>query len=98
MRGRNRSSANFVRPVTLATASTLGSDFPTTRRSAEEGVLPLAIQRLPRRHGVLVPHPLGGELDRFVDLEVAGAAAEVAAQRFDDRLPRGRGIAVEQSL
>src|ERR1041385_360884 len=29
-------------------------------------------------------HPLGGELDRFVNLEVAGAAAEVSGQGFLD--------------
>src|SRR5437763_17058583 len=74
MRGRNRSSANRVTPVTFAVASTLRWAFPTTR--SLEGFLPDAIQGLRRRLRVLSAHASRRQLDGFVDLDVTGAAAE----------------------
>src|SRR5438445_11970063 len=62
MRGNDKSSANRVAPVTFATASTLRSALPMLLCSAIHRFL----------------HALGRELDGFVDLDVAGAAAEVA--------------------
>src|SRR6266568_1870147 len=79
MRGRERSSANFVTPSTLAVASTLRSAFPTTRK-ASGGFLPPSIQRLLRRLRVLASEAGRGQLYRLVDLDVAGTAAEVARE------------------
>ena len=46
-----------------------------------------SVQRLLRRRGGrFAAHPGGGELDRFEDLDVAGAAAEIAGERFLDLL------------
>src|ERR671918_340452 len=90
MRGRNRSSAKSVRPVTLATASTLGSERPTMRSSGVAAGPPrlgesgFAIQRLVRGLGVSAAHPRGRQLNGLVDLQVAGAAAEVPAQGLND--------------
>src|SRR5439155_13743720 len=92
IRGRNRSSANFVAPVTLAVASTLQSALPTTRSSA------LPIQRLRRRLGPLAAHASGRQFDRLVDLDVTGAAAQVARQRVPDVVPGGAGGFGEQGL
>src|SRR5439155_9054398 len=72
MRGNARSSANFVAPVTLATASTLRMAFPMILRAP--------IERLSGRLGLLAAHARGRQLDGFVDLDVARAAAEVAGQ------------------
>src|SRR5439155_27134173 len=65
-------------PVTFAVASTLRWAFPTTRNPV--GFLPDAIQGLRCRLRVLAPHPSGRQLDGFVNLDVAGAAAEIARQ------------------
>src|ERR1051325_9265249 len=43
-------------------------------------------------------HPLGGELDRFVNLEVAGAAAEVSGQGFLDVVSARLRIGCEERL
>src|SRR2546425_9608353 len=96
MRGRNRSSANLVTPVTLAVASTLRSAFPTMRTAAagrsggrSAGVfLRVAIQRLPRRLGLLPPHASSGQFHGLVDLHIARAAAQVARQRLLDLVAR----------
>src|SRR5207249_1851776 len=82
IRGRTRASANRVTPVTFAVASTVRWAFPTTRRP--EGFLPDAIQGLRRRLRVLSPHASRRQLDGFVDLDVTGAAAEVARERLLD--------------
>src|SRR5213593_5219191 len=94
MRGRNRSSANRVTPVTFAVASTLRWAFPTTRNPV--GFLPEAIQGLRYRLRVLAPHPSGRQLDGFVDLDVAGAAAEVAGQCLLDVVSCGTRVGGEQ--
>src|SRR5437773_7662606 len=65
IRGRNRSSANRVTPVTFAVASTLRWAFPTTRNLV--GFLLDAIQGLRCGLRVLAPHPSGRQLDGFVD-------------------------------
>src|ERR1041385_8818253 len=41
-------------------------------------------------------HPVGGELDRFVDLEVAGAATEVSRQGFLDLVSARLRVSCEQ--
>src|SRR3989449_6010951 len=92
IRGRNRSSANRVTPVTFAVASTLRWAFPTTRNRV--GFLLDAIEGLRCRLRVLAAHASRRQLDGFVDLEVTGAAAEVARERLLDlvaRRARGRG-------
>src|SRR5437763_15681223 len=94
MRGRNRSSANRVVPVTFAVASTFRSAFPTTRKAR----LPDAIQALRCRLGPLAAHAGRRQLHGLVDLDVARAAAEVARQRVLDVLPAGAGVPGEQGL
>src|SRR5256885_11110864 len=94
MRGRNRSSANLVVPVTFAVASTFRSAFPTTRKTG----LPDAIHALRCRLGTLAAHAGRGQLHGLVDLDVARAAAEVARQRVLDVFPAGAGVPREQGL
>src|SRR5256885_15068663 len=88
MRGRNRSSANRVTPVTLAVASNLRTAVPTTRRGAV-GRLPPAIQALRCRLRGLAPQASRGQLHRLVDLHVAGATGQVARQGLPDLAPHG---------
>src|SRR5438132_6766293 len=90
MRGNARSSANRVAPVTFATASIFRSAFPMT--------LCLAIQRFPLRLDPFTPHPRRRELYGFVDLDVAGAAAEVACKSVFDFGACRLGIGGEQRL
>src|SRR5690242_4669262 len=85
MRGSATSSANLVTPRTLAVASTLRWAVPTTRNAGVVRLRP-PIQRLPGGLGGLAAQPRRGELHRFVDLDVAGAAAEVARERRLDLL------------
>src|SRR5881394_1827546 len=94
MRGNARSSANLVVPVTFATASILRRAVPIMRRS--DGLR--AIERLTRWFRALSTHPCRSELDRFIDLDVARAAAEIARQRVLDFVACGLGIAGEQGL
>src|SRR6266540_1929360 len=82
MRGNIRSSANLVTPVTLATASILRSDLPMTLNAAKW----------------CPPHALGGQLDGFVDLDVARAAAEVAGEGLFDFVARRLGVRSEQGF
>src|SRR5436190_5986432 len=121
MRGKNRSSAKIVAPVTFAVASILRSAFPTTRNPAPSDCrtvglsdrnalsvrlsdcptvrrLRVAIQCFRRRFRVLAPQARRGQLHGLVDLEVAGAAAEVAGERLLDRSARGAGLDGEQCL
>src|SRR5882762_10656276 len=86
MRGRNRSSAKRVTPVTFAVASTLRWALPTTRKPA--AFLPDAIQGLRCRLRVLPLHACRRQLDGFVDLDIAGAAAKVAGQGLFDLVAR----------
>src|SRR6267143_4160279 len=88
IRGNARSSAKRVAPVTFATASTLRSAFPMT--------LCLAIQRFPFRLGFFAPHARRRQLHRFIDLDVAGAAAKVSRERVFDFVARGFGIGLEE--
>src|SRR5436190_13433478 len=106
MRGRNRSSANLVTPVTLAVASTLRSALPTTRNgvpgrptaavSLTAAFLRVPIQGLPRRLGLLPPHASRSQFHGLVNLQVSRAAAQVARQRLLDLVTRGSRILVEQ--
>src|SRR5579885_3592104 len=93
MRGRARSSAKRVAPVTLAAASTLGSGRPTTRRPARSAP---AIHRLLGGARVLAAPPRRREFHRLVDLEIARAAAQVARERRLDLVACGRGGALEE--
>ncbi len=43
-------------------------------------------------------HPRGGQLDGLVDLQIAGAAAEVPPQRLDDLRAVRRGLLVDEGL
>src|SRR2546423_3969839 len=95
MRGRNRSAANLVAPVTLAVASTLRIAFPTTRKAAGR-FLRVPIQGLPRRLGLLPAHARRGQFHGLVDLQVSGAAAQVARQRLLDLVTRGSRVLAEQ--
>src|SRR3989441_6160838 len=96
MRGSATSSANFVAPTTLAVASPFRSAFPTTRKAAVRRsggrsaavFLRVAIQRLPRRLGLLPAHAGRRQFHRLVDLDVSGAAAQVACQRLLDLVAR----------
>src|SRR5687767_11411115 len=47
---------------------------------------------------MLAAHPRGGQLDGFVDLQIAGAAAEVPAQRLYDLGAGRRGSLLEERL
>src|SRR2546425_10979396 len=106
MRGRNRSSANLVTPVTLAVASTLRSALPTTRNGVPDrptaavsltaAFLRVPIQGLPRWLGLLPPHASRGQFHGLVDLHVARAAAQVARQRLLDLVARRLGVLGEQ--
>src|SRR5574341_1793476 len=91
MRGRSRSSAKRVWPVTLATASTFRSALPMTRRPSAP-----TIEALLGGRRVLASHPGGGQLHRLVDLEISCTPAEVAGQRVLDLLPSGLGTLGEQ--
>src|SRR5580765_1129840 len=94
MRGNARSSANLVAPVTLAAASTLRRALPIMRWSDDLS----AIERLDRGISLLSAHARGRQLDRFVDLDVARAAAQVAGQRFLDFFTRWLGIIFQEGL
>src|SRR2546422_2287877 len=104
MRGSATSSANFVAPTTLAVASTFRSAFPTTRKAAVRRsggrsaavFLRLAIQRPPRRRGLLPAHAARRQFHRLVDLDVSGAAAQVACQRLLDLVARRPPVLGEQ--
>src|SRR5437879_4090319 len=106
MRGRNRSSANRVAPVTLAVASTLRIALPTTRNGVPDrptaavsltaAFLRVPIQGLPRRLGLLPPHASRSQFHGLVNLQVSRAAAQVARQRLLDLVTRGSRILAEQ--
>src|SRR3989475_9138618 len=100
MRGRDRSSANFVTPSTLAVASTLRSAFPTTLRAVgpSAAFLARAIQRLPCRFCPLTSQARRGQFDRLVDLDVTGAAAEVARQGLLDLVATGARVVGEECV
>src|SRR3989454_1427843 len=93
IRGKNKSSAKIVAPVTFAVASIFRRALPMTVWR-----LAPAIQRLRRRLGLLPAHAGGGQLHRLVDLEVTGAAAEVAGQRLLDRVAGGARVGHEQGV
>src|SRR6267143_1224303 len=119
--GNARSSANRVVPVTFATASTLRRALPMmacwTVGMLEGGLpsnlptfprLAVAIQRLSTGLRDFPPHPCRRQLHRLIDLDVAGAATEVAREgvldlgarrfrigreeRFGSEQERGRAI------
>src|SRR2546426_8452613 len=103
MRGKARSSANRVAPVTFATASTFRIALPIIRRSDGRTVgrsdtfLP-AIKRFASWFGLFPTHAGRGQLYRFIDLDIAGAAAEVAGERVLDVVAGRVRIGFEQRL
>src|SRR6516162_4740662 len=93
MRGKTRSSAYLVWPVTFDAASTLRWGFPMTRRSFPSAPLAPPINTLFARFGWLASHPCGSQLHRFEYLEVVGAAANVSGEsRLDLFAGRLRGF------
>src|SRR2546425_9170801 len=112
MRGRKRSSAYFVSPVTFAHASILESGRPMTENSCfsiegglapsesidrdGSGVVPIVVLLATR--GRLAAHAKGGELDGIEDLGVTGAAAEVAGQRLLDLGAGRHRVVLEEPL
>src|SRR5829696_8904485 len=58
----------------------------------------VAIDALSRQLQLFAAHLRGGQLDRLVDFDVAGAAAEVAAEGLFDLVAGGRGVLREQLL
>src|ERR1043166_1348673 len=122
MRGKTRSSAYLVWPITFAIESTLRYGLPTTRsffapESLPEppfGLDPLpappfdapllaapslgTIDTLLGRLCSFACHARGCQLHRFVNLDVAGAAAQVPGQRFANLLARWPRRVLEQRL
>src|SRR3954451_23747101 len=99
VRGKTRSSANLVAPVTLARPSTRRNGLPMMLvsrcgSSSSSGfssgsammIVPVVvpIKGFVRGCPVLAAHPGGGPFHPFEDLEIAGAAAEVAGERLAD--------------
>src|SRR5574342_168156 len=106
--GMDRSSVNRACPVTLAIASTLGPGRPTTFSAGStvggwlsRDIAPPSVLPGPDWRG-LAPGPLGGEQDRFDDLLITGAPAQVAGQPRPDvargrrRVGREHGVRGEQ--
>ena len=92
IRGSTRSSAYFNSPVHFTFASTFGNGFPTTRKPCRLDPLLPAINALLGGFGLLASDPCGSQFHGFVDLDVAGAAANISAQGFLDFVagrPRG---------
>src|SRR6266850_3208613 len=106
IRGRTMSSANFVTPAHLERPSTFRTDDPTTRRARPlprrpplpPPLEPPAMEHLLIRLRIRVAHPPGRQLHRLEDLDVAGAAAQIAGQSLADLLARRLGPRVEERL
>src|SRR5579883_2375885 len=105
MPGSLRSAVYFARPVTLSSASTRGSRWPTTtvstiftlhlvapRCAAESFSCLDSLVVLPCRE------PLAGRQHRLDDLLIAGAPAELARERKPDLLARWSRVRVQQCL
>src|SRR5256885_13412403 len=101
MPGIAKSSAKRVSPVTLPSASTRRSGFPSTPkgrgslaaigRSSLDG-------RKERRQSGLAAHRPGSGLDCVEDLEVARAPADLTGERHGDLVAGRAGIPIEQPL
>src|SRR5437763_8829919 len=98
MRGKLMSSAKRVWPLHLARASTLRNGLPMTLRGLPWLPLFIAIDNFPRRFRVLAAHARRRQFNRFINLDVAGAAAEIARQRFLNLYSGRAGILFEQFL
>ena len=58
----------------------------------------VAVDALARQLGLFAAHARGGQLDRLVNLDVAGAAAEVAGEGFFDLFARRVGVRLQAAL
>src|SRR5205085_6431843 len=96
MRGKLMSSAKRVWPVHLARASTLRNGLPMTWRGLPLLPLFIAIDDFLSRLGLLAAQTRRRQFDRFVNLDVAGTAAEVARQRLLNLWARRARVLFEQ--
>src|SRR5215217_3527342 len=104
MRGSTMSSANLVCPVHFERASTLRKGRPTTLRALPAAASPpgrlsflfVAIDALSGEFPFFAAQAGGGQFDGLVNFDVAGAPAQVSAQRLPDLVARRRGIGREQ--
>src|SRR5882762_2250209 len=100
------SSAYFVTPAHLERPSTFRTDEPTTRRARPlprrppfpPALEPAAMEHLLVRLGVRIAHSPRRQLHRLEDLDVAGAAAQIAGQRLADLQARRLRFRVEERL
>src|SRR6185503_11241204 len=92
------SSANNVCPVHLERASTFRKGLPMTFRGAPFFPLPLLITVDALFGGFrrFTAHPGRGQFHGLEDLEIAGAAAQIARKRLLDLLAIGTAIVFEQ--
>src|SRR3989337_1461125 len=88
MRGKNKSSAYLVSPVTLPSASTLGNGLPMMANSLS----------LIARCGGLDPHPFRGQLDGLQNLGVACAPAQIPRQGFTDSVAGRVRVVIEHGF
>src|SRR3989442_217660 len=109
MRGRKRSSAYFVSPVTFAHASILGSGRPMTENSCfsieggfapsesidrdRSGVVPIVVLLATR--GRLAAHANGGELARVLGPCQAKVLPKDLEERLVDRHEHFVGLTVD---
>src|SRR6266511_45385 len=93
IRGKARSSANRVAPVTFAMASTFRSALPMTRRS--DGFL-AASKGFARGLGAVTTPACRRQLNGLVDLYVARAATEVSGECLLDLVACRLGVFGEQ--
>src|ERR1039458_1771156 len=84
MRGKTRSSAYFVWPVTFDAASTLRWGVTMTRSSFRSAPVAPPINTLLAGFGRLASHPSGSQLHCFEYLDVAGAATNVSGESLLD--------------
>src|SRR5262245_59616103 len=98
MRGSTRSSAKTVWPVTLAAASTLGRGRPMTLSGSSATDDLRGAGQGGGVGGLLAEQAGGRQLDGLEDLEVAGAAAEIAGQRLRDLGAGGLRVLAQQGL
>src|SRR6185503_10629519 len=95
------SAVYFARPVTFSGPSTIGMYSPTERTAAGRAVgFSISFMVVPSRlcRGLRAAQLVGGELHSLDDLHIAGAAADVAAERGLDLVDARRRVFPEQAL